>query len=74
MIREFLVTKFICAKCGANLRIEKSSGERCTKFAEGEPTGAAMVELSVFVHPCECITRETETIRSAISTLVELAK
>ena len=67
-MREFLVTKFVCAKCGANLKLAdmpKNAGQ----YAEGEPTGAAMVQLLVSIEPCECVTQQLDSIRRAAKVL-----
>lgn len=45
MMREFLITKFVCSKCGNNLKLTYNTPKGAGRYAEGEPTGAAMVEL-----------------------------
>jgi hypothetical protein len=71
MKREFLITKFVCAACGNNLKLTydlpKGAGRFC---ADGEPTGAAMVQQLVAIEPCECKTRPLEEMRNAAKVLL----
>lgn len=67
MSREFLVTKFACAACGSLLTIEYAKPS-CS-YAEGEPTGAAMVEQTVLVKPCKECMRPVEEVKRALQTL-----
>jgi hypothetical protein len=70
-MREFLITKFVCAACGNNLQltydIPKGAGRFC---AQDEPTGAAMVQQLVAIEPCKCTTRPLEEMRNAAKVLL----
>lgn len=73
MQREFLVTKMVCAKCGENLSLSYDT-PKATHYAEGEPTGAAMVQMKVAVEPCgHCMAPLTQ-FRAAARVLVDSAK
>jgi hypothetical protein len=50
--REFLVTKFVCAKCGHNLTVTYDAPKKNDRYSDGEPTGAAMVKQLVAIEPC----------------------
>jgi hypothetical protein len=70
MIREFLVTKFKCAACGGLLTLNYNAPKAGSDYAEGEPTGAAMVQLVVAIEPCfQCI-RPVQEVRQALKTLL----
>lgn len=70
MRREFLVTKFVCAACGSNLQLACGAPPSAGRHAEGEPTGAAMVQQVVAVMPCDCTTRPLEEMRQAARVLL----
>ena len=40
------------------------------KYAEGEPTGAAMVQQIITVNPCECTLAPLNEMRKAVKTLL----
>ena len=68
-MRQFLITKFVCSACGKNLSIQhapKNAGE----YAEGQPTGADMVEQRVAVEPCTCCTKPLEEVRAAVRKII----
>lgn len=69
-MREFLITKFVCSKCGSNLQLTYDAPKGAGRYAEGEPTGAAMVQQVVAVEPCECSTRPLEEMRRAAKVLI----
>ena len=71
-MREFLVTKFVCSACGRNLKLTYDIPQRFGQYAEGEPTGAEMVQQAVSIEPCECQTNQIREIRRAASVLFEL--
>jgi len=73
MFRKFLITKFVCAKCGSNLCITYNTPKTSPGYEEGQPTGAEMVENIVAVEPCETCARPLEKVRDALKTLNELA-
>lgn len=73
-MREFLVTKFVCAKCGGNLSLSYDVPKNAGQCAKGEPTGADMVEKLVAVEPCKCLTRQLDDVRRAIGILTDLKK
>lgn len=70
MKREFLITKFVCSKCGNNLQLTYDVPKNAGKYANGEPTGAAMVQQIVPIEPCECSTRPLEEMRRAAKVLM----
>jgi len=70
MMREFLITKFVCSKCGNNLQLTHDAPKGAGRYAEGEPTGAAMVQQVVAIEPCECATRPIEEMRKAAKVLL----
>lgn len=69
-MREFLITKIVCSKCGSNLQLTYDTPKGAGRHADGEPTGAAMVQQVVAVEPCECSTRPLEEMRRAARTLL----
>ena len=69
-MREFLITKLVCSKCGSNLQLTYNAPKGAGRYADGEPTGAAMVQQVVAVEPCECATRPLEEIRLAAKVLL----
>jgi len=69
MSREFLVTKFVCAACGQNLSLSYELPTTYSKHAEGQPTGAEMVEQRVAVEPCKPCAAPLLQIRSALAVL-----
>lgn len=70
MTREFLITKFVCSECGNNLRLTYETPEGAGVYADGEPTGAAMVQQVVAIEPCEVATRPLEEMRRAAKVLL----
>jgi hypothetical protein len=68
-MREFLVTKFVCAKCGANLKLADDTPKNAGQYAGGEPTGATMVQQLMAIEPCECVTQQLDSIRRAAKVL-----
>ena len=71
-MREFLITKFVCAKCGDNLELTYDKPSGAVRHADGEPTGAAKVEQVVVVEPCRRCLEPLENVRRAIGVLKEL--
>jgi len=69
-MREYLVTKFVCARCGHNLRLSEDAPKGQSHHAAGEPTGAAMVEQRVVIEPCACVTAPLDEIRSVAKSLI----
>ena len=69
-MREFLITKLVCSKCGSNLQLTYNAPKGAGRYADGEPTGAAMVQQVVAVEPCECATRPLEKMRLAAKVLL----
>jgi len=73
-MREFLVTKFVCSDCGRNLKLSCKLPERAGQYAEGEPTGAAMVQQVVAIEPCQCITKKLGAISHAVDVLLQVTE
>lgn len=69
MIREFLVTKMVCAKCGGNLSLSYEKPQGAGQYAYGEPTGAAMVQQIVAVEPCESCMAPVRRVQVALEVL-----
>jgi len=70
MMREFLITKFVCSKCGNNLQLTYDTPKGAGRYADGEPTGADMVHQVVAIEPCECATRPLDEMRRALNVLL----
>ena len=68
-MREFLVTKMVCATCGGNLQLTYDVPTRAGHHAQGEPTGAHMVQQLVAVEPCRKCMAPLEQMRAAAKTL-----
>lgn len=69
-MREFLIIKFVCSKCGVNLQLTYDAPKGAGRHADGEPTGADMVQQVVAIEPCECSTRPLEEMRHAAKVLL----
>lgn len=69
-MREFLITKFVCSKCGENLELTYDTPKCAGRHAAGEPTGAAMVQQVVVIEPCDCMTRPLDEMRRAAKVLL----
>ena len=67
MSRQFLITKFVCHACGANLNL--SYDKKRGQYAEGEPTGADMVESVISIEPCATCLRPLRELSLAIKAL-----
>lgn len=70
-MRKFLITKFVCAKCGTNLSLTYGVPKKGSNYADGEPTGADMVESIIAIEPCTTCARPTEKLIDALKTLNE---
>lgn len=70
MSREFLVTKFKCAACGGLLKLSYEAPKTGIAYAEGEPTGAAMVQQIVAIEPCFQCAKPVNDVRQALKTLL----
>ena len=68
-MRQFLVTKFACAKCGGNLSITYDKPKTSGGYEEGQPTGADMVEQIVVVEPCQPCMTPLHEIKRALAVL-----
>lgn len=69
-MREFLITKLVCSKCGNNLTMTNERPQT-TRCATGEPTGADMVELAVMVEPCSVCMEPLTRMKRAVAVLLE---
>jgi hypothetical protein len=69
-MREFLITKFVCARCGGNLKLTYDAPKSAGRHADGEPTGAAMVQQIVVIEPCKCTTQPIDEMRRAAKVLL----
>jgi len=72
MSRQYLVFKPVCAKCGSNLNLSYEVPRAAGQHAEGEPTGASMVEQLVAIEPCERCMEPLHRARKAMAALMEL--
>lgn len=68
-MREFLITKFVCSKCGSNLQMTYDVPKAAGRHAAGEPTGADMVQQIVAIEPCEKCMQPLEELRAAARVL-----
>ena len=65
MMRHFLVTKFVCAKCGGLLEVSYDQPSKKPMWGvRGEPTGAEMVEQYIFIKPCEECLKPLEDVKN----------
>jgi hypothetical protein len=69
-VRQFLITKMVCAKCGSNLQLTYDAPKGAGRYADGEPTGADMVQHVVAVEPCEKCMAPLEELRAAARVMV----
>lgn len=69
-MREFLVTKFVCAACGSNLELATEM-PKTSRYSEGQPSGAFMLEQLVSVKPCQKCMKPLDGMRQAMKTLME---
>lgn len=70
--RKFLVTKFVCAKCGSNLSLTYDMPKTVgglSSYERGEPTGADMVNNFIAIEPCATCAKPLEKIVDALKTL-----
>ena len=65
MKREFLITKFVCAKCGTNLQLSYDRPKSAGGYIDGEPTGAAMVQSLIAIEPCDVCMEPLEAMKKA---------
>lgn len=72
MSREFLITKMVCAKCGSNLSLTYDVPKGAGKYAQGEPTGADMVQQVVAVEPCAMCLEPLHRMRRALKIFDDL--
>lgn len=70
-MREFLVTKFVCAKCGTNLQPTYDMPKGAGQYADGEPTGACMVQQTIAIEPCERCMKPLEDMKAAARVLMQ---
>lgn len=69
MSREFLVMKMVCAQCGSNLSLSYDTPKTGSNYAQGEPSGAFMVEKLVAVEPCRPCMEPLRRLQEALETL-----
>lgn len=74
MSREFLITKFACAKCGGGLELSYDLPNHVDEHREGEPTGAAMVQQVVAIKPCFVCMKPSKEVAAALRTILTAAK
>lgn len=74
MMRQFLLTKFVCATCGTPLEVTRNIPTDAGGYVEGEPTGAAKVEQLVAVVPCRSCAEPAEKLANAVATLLDAAR
>lgn len=69
-MRTSLVLKLICSECGRLLNMSYSKPKEIkgdgyiSDYSKDEPTGAAMVQNKITVHPCGCSLRAQEDIET----------
>ena len=70
-MREFLITKFVCSACGKNLNLSTDRPKLgAGEYAQGQPTGALMLENIVAIDPCRCYTERMKEIKEAVKVLL----
>ena len=69
-MRQFLITKFVCAKCGSMLELTYDIPKSAGKYAHGEPTGADMVKQYVAIEPCHQCFAPLAEMKAAVKTLM----
>lgn len=69
MTRKFLVTKFVCAKCGCNLSLSYDAPPSTSSYEDGEPTGFEMVQQLIAVEPCGPCLAPLRRLQTALSIL-----
>ncbi len=72
MSREFLITKLTCTVCLSNLNVSYKT-PKLAAHAQGEPTGAAKVEVTVGVEPCAKCFEPLNQVRRAFSDISKFA-
>jgi hypothetical protein len=74
-MREFLITKFVCADCGNNLELSTEKPKTGnSRYSQGEPSGAYMLQQLVPLHPCRVCMQPLFAMREALKTLEALKK
>jgi hypothetical protein len=69
--RQFLVTKFACASCGASLKLSYEPDVKPKRdHAPGQPSGAEMLESVISLEPCRCVVDRLERMQSAARVLL----
>lgn len=69
-MRQFLITKFVCANCGSTLELTYDTPKGAGRYAEGEPTGADMVQRCVAISPCRQCFAPLAEMKAAVKTLM----
>lgn len=69
MSREFLVMKMVCAQCGSTLSLSYDTPKSGSNYAEGQPSGAFMVEKLVAIEPCRPCMEPLRRLQEALETL-----
>jgi hypothetical protein len=74
-MREFLLTKFVCAQCGSNLEISSERPKLGSgRHSHGEPTGSDMLEQLVPINPCRSCMEPLAKMQDAANVLLSFAK
>lgn len=73
MGRKFLLTKFVCARCGGNLDTHLGPLPRPAEHENSEPTGADKVDMLVVLEPCRTCEKPLRDAEQAIKHLAALA-
>jgi len=73
-MRKYLVTKFVCAKCGNNLQITYHMPKAAGNYEAGEPTGADMVAQKIAIMPCIKCAMPSNEMKKAVRTIIEIAQ
>jgi len=73
-MREFLVSRFVCATCGDNLNLSSDAPKFTTRSPDGLPTGAAMVQQVVAIEPCGNCNRPLREMRAAVKMILDSAQ
>lgn len=72
-MRKYLLTRFLCARCGSPLAVTKDVPVEQPDYMpsfEREPTGAEVAGFVVGIEPCRSCMAPLDEMRAAVRTLL----
>lgn len=69
-MKNSIVTKFVCSKCGRNLFVKYDSPKKSKQYTEGEPIGLEMIQQVITIEPCKCVTGQLKLIHKVLDILL----